>query len=145
MLFPSRCPSMCPRSHSVYHVPFLQSATLENICSKNTHFFPSCSLAQLGSLYPLFCILSLIRSPILHFNEISNEQAVGPEMASKFPSNSKVPRVYQYCTSDSCLETWSIKHQQQICIFVGTPLSPPAKICTVIILNVGFAFLQLLL
>lgn len=30
---------MCPRSHSVYHVPFLQSATLENICSKNTHFF----------------------------------------------------------------------------------------------------------
>lgn len=39
MLFPSRCPSMCPRSHSVYHVPFLQSATLENICSKKTHSF----------------------------------------------------------------------------------------------------------
>ena len=39
MLFPSGCPSMCPRSHSVYHLHFLQNATLENICSKNTHFF----------------------------------------------------------------------------------------------------------
>lgn len=73
ILFPGRYPSVSPRSHPIYHLPLLQSITFVNIYNKNTHFFFVVLLPSWDYCTSLFCTLSLIRSPFLHFNEISNK------------------------------------------------------------------------